>query len=91
MLRHYWMVVREEPVIPRRRNPRCPQDLEAICLKCLEKASARRYATADELAADLRRFLAGEPTQARPLSKVQRGCDGPRRIVVSPLCWPRSR
>ena len=37
-----WMVAREEPVTPRRRNPHLPQDLEAICLTCLEKTSARR-------------------------------------------------
>ncbi len=67
-----WMVACEEPIPPRRRNPNCPQDLEAICLTCLEKAPARRYESAGELAADLRRFLAREPTQARPLSKVQR-------------------
>ncbi len=57
---------------PRRATPSCPLDLEAICLKCLEKTPTHRYASADALAADLRRFLAGEPTQARPLSKMQR-------------------
>ncbi len=47
-------------------------DLEAICLQCLEKDPAKRYETAAELAADLNRFLSGEPVLARKLSSVQR-------------------
>jgi eukaryotic-like serine/threonine-protein kinase len=54
-------VVSEDPVPPRVRNPDVPRDLELICLKCLEKDPARRYRDAAEMAADLGRFLDGEP------------------------------
>jgi WD40 repeat protein/serine/threonine protein kinase len=57
-----------DPERPRRYNRHVPRDLEAIVLKCLEKDRVRRYATAADLAADLRRFLAGEPVSAQPPS-----------------------
>jgi hypothetical protein len=63
---------REDPVPPRRLQPRCPRDLETICLKCLEKEPGRRYATAVGLAEDLRRFLVREPIAARPPSSWDR-------------------
>jgi serine/threonine protein kinase len=59
-------VVSEDPIPPRRDRRDVPRDLEAICLKCLAKDPARRYRTAGELADDLGRFLAREPTVARP-------------------------
>jgi serine/threonine protein kinase len=62
----------EEPRRVRALNPRVPRGLEAIVLKCLEKDAARRYRSAAELADDLRRFLGGEPVQARPVSDLQR-------------------
>ena len=59
-------VLFEEAPSPRRLRPSIPRDLEAICLKCLDKQPTSRYQTAQHLAEDLGRFLAGEPTQARP-------------------------
>jgi hypothetical protein len=63
-------VVADEPLPPRRRRSNLPADLEAIVLHCLEKDPARRYPSARALAEDLDRFLADEPTQARPAGFV---------------------
>jgi WD40 repeat protein len=60
------LVCREDPVPPRRLQPRIPGDLETICLKCLQKEPGRRYARAADLGEDLRRFLHHEPIVARP-------------------------
>ncbi len=62
----------EDPRPPRRVNDRIPRDLDTICLKAIAKLPSRRYATAAELALDLRRFLRGEPCQARPVGSLER-------------------
>jgi serine/threonine protein kinase/Tfp pilus assembly protein PilF len=66
------LVRQDEPVPPRRLQPTVPHDLETICLKCLRKETGRRYATAQDLAEDLRRFQAGEPVRARPVGTLER-------------------
>lgn len=57
----------ERPASLRSKNKAVPRDLEAICLKCLEKDAAQRYRSAGELADDLNRFLRREPVVARPV------------------------
>ncbi len=58
-------IAEREPPPPRRWNPAVPVDLETIVLKAMAKEPGGRYGSAGELAVDLRRFLAGEPIQAR--------------------------
>jgi eukaryotic-like serine/threonine-protein kinase len=58
-------VMDTDPVPPRLLNPKIDADLETICLKCLEKDSQHRYATAEELALDLERYLSGDSISAR--------------------------
>jgi WD40 repeat protein/tRNA A-37 threonylcarbamoyl transferase component Bud32 len=77
MLLHH--VLHDEPRPPRSLNHLIPRDLETICLKAMAKEPGRRFATARELADDLRRFLNGEPVQARPVSIWERGWSWAKR------------
>jgi eukaryotic-like serine/threonine-protein kinase len=72
-------IATDEPVPPRRLNPAIPRDLETIVLKAMAKDPSHRYATAQELAADLGRFLADEPILARRPGAVERTLRWARR------------
>lgn len=65
-------VQQQEPVSLRTLNDKIPVDLETIVLKCLDKSPARRYATAQQLADELQRFLEGRPILASPIGRLER-------------------
>ena len=69
----------QNPVSPRRLIPKLPRDLETIALKCLEKNPSRRYASAEAMADDLRRWLDGRPIAVRPVSGFEKSWSWCRR------------
>src|SRR5262249_33084104 len=73
------LVLNDEPLPPSRLNPDVPRDLETVCLKCLRKDPSQRYASAQDLADDLRRFLDREPVRARPTPAWERVLKWARR------------
>jgi eukaryotic-like serine/threonine-protein kinase len=77
-----------EPARPSRVRPGVPPELEAVCLKCLEKSPSRRYTSAAALADDLGRWLRGEPTQVyrwRWPKRVWRAAGRRRRVIGAAL------
>lgn len=62
-----------DPRAPRSISGAIPRDLETICLKALAKSPEKRYATAQDMADDLRRFVAGESIVARRVSRIEKG------------------
>jgi tetratricopeptide (TPR) repeat protein len=73
----------EDPAPPRKLDKAIPAELETVALKCLAKNPAERYATAGELAADLRRWLADQPIKAKPPSLRERAAKWARRHVAA--------
>jgi len=80
-------VLADEPVPPSRLNPKVPRDLERICLKCLQKEPGKRYRGAEDLAADLGRYLRGEPVHARAVSRMERTWKWARRRPAVAALW----
>ncbi len=66
-------VLNSEPRLPSSLNDRVPKDLDTIAVKCLQKDPAKRFPTAADLAADLRRFIRGDAILARPITRLARG------------------
>jgi hypothetical protein len=79
-------VIHDEPVPPRRLNPKVPHDLETVCLKCLQKDRRKRYASALDLALDLEAVRDGRPIRARPVGALERAWRwGRRRPLLAAL------
>lgn len=85
------LIREEDPKLPRRIVPDVPGDLQNICMKALEKNPADRYASARDMAADLERFLAGEPVVASPpaFSRMMAGKAGQHLSDID--AWRRDR
>ena len=81
-------VLERVPISPRELNPALSRDIETISMKCLEKPPRNRYASAQDVADELRRFLSSEPIHARPISSLERARRWCRRNpVVSSLSF----
>lgn len=76
-----------DPPVPRTLNPAAPRDLQAICLRCLEKNPADRYPTAAALAEDLERYVAGEQVDARATGWFQKLRRWARRETALASRW----
>jgi serine/threonine protein kinase len=100
-------IAQDEPIAPRELDPTIPRDLETIILKAMDKEPERRYATAQELADDLRRFLEDKPILARRPTSAERAAKWARRhravleatvavaflalAIAAPLLWWEQR
>lgn len=80
----------QDPLAPRLLNPQVSRDIETICLKCLEKQPAARYADATEVREELLRCLNGEPILARPSTKLERSAKWVRRHPLQTAVWTLS-
>lgn len=98
-LETFIQVVESQPVHPRSLNAQTPRDLETICLKCLEKTPSKRFKSAEDLAEELERFLAGDRirTSSRRLEPVRMGrwlvsgavLGAAVSVVLATIGWPR--
>jgi thiamine kinase-like enzyme len=78
-------ILTRAPTPPRKLEPGVPRDLEAVCLKGLQKSPGERYATAKAFAEDLQRFLDGKPTLARPEGAIVRASRSLSHLALSTL------
>jgi len=78
-------ILTRAPTPPRKLEPAVPRDLQAVCLKALQKSPADRYQTAIELADDLQRFLDGRSTLARPEGAIVRATRSLSHLALSTL------